>query len=68
MLYEFLTEALAPSETGSVAIAFPAKPRSTSRRWTSPRPKRASQNTLTPADLAPAWRGPPPRKDAKHSI
>jgi hypothetical protein len=24
-----------------------------------------SQNTLTPADLAPAWRGPPPRKDAR---
>ncbi len=25
----------------------------------------ASQNTLTPADLAPAWRGPPSRKDAR---
>jgi hypothetical protein len=25
----------------------------------------ASQNTLTPADLAPAWRGPPPRKDPR---
>jgi hypothetical protein len=24
-----------------------------------------SQNTLTPADLAPAWRGPPSRKDAR---
>jgi hypothetical protein len=23
----------------------------------------ASQNTLAPADLVPAWRGPPPRKD-----
>jgi Family of unknown function (DUF5330) len=22
-----------------------------------------TQNTLTPADLAPAWRGPPPRRD-----
>jgi hypothetical protein len=25
----------------------------------------ASQNTLTPADLAPAWQGPPARKDAR---
>jgi uncharacterized protein DUF5330 len=24
-----------------------------------------SQNTLTPADLAPAWRGPPSRKDVR---
>ena len=28
---------------------------------------RASQNTLTPSDLAPTWRGPQARKDAKHS-
>jgi hypothetical protein len=28
---------------------------------------KASQNTLTPADLTPSWRGPTPRKDAKHS-
>jgi hypothetical protein len=26
-----------------------------------------SQNTLTPADLAPAWHGPQPPKDAKHA-
>jgi hypothetical protein len=25
--------------------------------------KAQTQNTLTPADLAPAWRAPPPRKD-----
>jgi hypothetical protein len=24
-----------------------------------------SQNTLKPADLTPAWRGPPPRKETK---
>jgi len=30
-------------------------------------PQRASQNTLTPADLAPVWRGPQPRKDGKHA-
>jgi hypothetical protein len=26
-------------------------------------PQEPSQHTLTPSDLAPAWRGPPPRKD-----
>jgi hypothetical protein len=29
--------------------------------------KSSSQNTLKPADLAPGWRGPAPRKDAKQS-
>jgi Family of unknown function (DUF5330) len=29
--------------------------------------ERPSQSTLTPADLTPAWRGPPARKDAKHA-
>jgi hypothetical protein len=67
MLYDFLTEALAPKETGtlprgaaprgSVAKADPVKSS----------PDRASQNTLTPADLAPAWHGPQPPKDAKHA-
>ena len=27
-----------------------------------------SQNTLTPADLAAPWRGPAPRKDARHAV
>jgi tRNA A37 threonylcarbamoyladenosine modification protein TsaB len=27
-----------------------------------------SQNTLTPADLAAPWRGPAPRKDARHTV
>jgi hypothetical protein len=66
MLYETLSEAMAPRETGSVTgggahttggKAAPEKPAA----------ERASQNTLTPADLAPAWRGPPARKDAKHA-
>jgi hypothetical protein len=67
MLYEFLTEALAPKETsalphgtaprGSVAKVEPVKSS----------PDRASQNTLSPADLAPAWHGPQPPKDAKHA-
>ncbi len=56
MLYDLLTEALGPQETGSLTgntgRSEPAKPAS----------REASQNTLTPADLAPVWRGPPPRK------
>jgi hypothetical protein len=50
MVYELINEHAAPRETGSIAtkgtkpaVALAAKP---------------SQNTLTPADLAPAWRGP----------
>jgi hypothetical protein len=65
MLYEFLTEALAPRETGSLGG-------DTGKSLAGKSPaQRASQNTLTPADLSPAWRGPPVRKDAtiphKHS-
>src|SRR5208283_5662445 len=58
MLYDFLSEALAPRETGSLprnagqhgGVAKTALDKSS--------PDRASQNTLTPGDLAPAWRGP----------
>jgi len=49
MVYELINERTAPRETGSIAgkgikptVALAGKP---------------SQNTLTPADLAPAWRG-----------
>jgi Family of unknown function (DUF5330) len=62
MLYDFLTETLAPRVTGSIS-------RSASTRTAldkSP-PEHSSQNTLTPADLAPIWRGPQARKDAKPS-
>ena len=66
VLYDFLTEALAPKDTGTVA------------RGTAPRGGTAkvepvkssadrSQNTLTPADLAPAWGGPQSPKAAKHA-
>jgi hypothetical protein len=58
MLYDFLTEALAPHETGSLGTTA-TKP--VAGKIT---PQRASQNTLTSADLGPAWRGPPARKDA----
>jgi len=65
MLYEFLTEALAPRETGSVAGGNGQ--RASKSAMDKPGLNKASQNTLTSTDIAPAWRGPTPRKDAKHS-
>jgi hypothetical protein len=63
MLYDFLTETLASHEGGTPArtgsIAKPAQDKTV--------PVKASQNTLIPADLVPAWQGPPVRKDVKHS-
>jgi hypothetical protein len=62
VLYDFLTDALAPKDTGAlphgaaahgVAKIEPAKSN--------------SQNTLTPADLAPAWRAPLPPKDPRRA-
>ncbi len=69
MLYEFLTDTLAPKETGSVASSGARFGKSAMDKPVMDRAAfdRASQNTLAPADLAPAWRGPAPRKDAKHS-
>jgi hypothetical protein len=52
MVYEFLSEKMIPAETGSVA---PAKSASTGK---------PQQQTLKPADLQPAWRGPAPRREA----
>ncbi|HEX4409801.1 MAG TPA: DUF5330 domain-containing protein [Xanthobacteraceae bacterium] len=67
MLYDFLTEQMAPKETGSVA-------NNGSRYGKSPLVKPAldkadpgSQNTLTPADMTPTWRAPVLRKDGKHA-
>ena len=65
MLYDFLTEAMAPKETGAASRRRPrAAPPKSSRDKSA---AASSQNTLTPADLAPAWRGPQPPKDAKHA-
>jgi len=61
MLYDLLTEVLAPRETGSLA-GDPGKPGLGKSSL-----QRASQNTLTPADLNPAWRGPSIRKVSKPS-
>lgn len=57
MLYEFLSERLGPSETGAVSAVSGSRP-------VVPAAK-PSQNTLTPADLAPAWRGPQPHREAR---
>ncbi len=54
-------EAAAPRDTGSLGND---RNRSALRK---PSPPQASQNTLTPADLVPAWRGPPIRKIADRS-
>jgi Family of unknown function (DUF5330) len=56
MLYDVLSDALAPQETGTIH-GDAAKPAANSPA--------TSQSTLTPADLTPAWHGPPARKD-KH--
>jgi hypothetical protein len=61
MLYDALSEAMAPHATGSLAAA----PGRTALEKTAA--ERASQNTLSPADLKTPWRGPAPRKDAKHA-
>jgi hypothetical protein len=66
MLYEALSEAMAPHDTGSIAIGASRNTSGTKAALEKSAAERASQSTLTPADLAPAWRGPT-RKDAKHA-
>jgi hypothetical protein len=57
MLYDFLSERYGPQATGSIAASSPS-PRSAGIG-------KPSQNTLTPSDVAPVWRGPPLRKEAQ---
>jgi hypothetical protein len=64
VLYDFLTEALAPKDTG--ALPHGGAPHGGVAKVEQV--KSNSQNTLTPADIAPAWRGPQPPKDAKHAV
>jgi Family of unknown function (DUF5330) len=67
MLYEFLTDTLATKNTGALGSRFGKtaldKPAMDQAAF-----NRASQNTLTTTDLAPAWRGPAPRRDSKRAI
>jgi hypothetical protein len=62
MLYDVLSDALASHENSSIAND---QGRSGLQKSAL---QRASQNTLTPADLNPAWRGPPLRKVPGHSV
>lgn len=57
MLYEFLTDKLAPADNS---------PLTTASVGTKPAHS-ASQDTLRPADLAVPWRGPLPRPDPRHN-
>ena len=66
MIYDFLTEKLAARDAATSrktgprgAVAAKAAPDNSAAK--------ASQNTLTPADVALPWRGPVARKDGKHT-
>jgi hypothetical protein len=58
MLYEFLNEHVTPVEMGSVPTTGTAEK-------SMPVQAPHSQHTLKPADLAPAWGGPAPRREAE---
>jgi hypothetical protein len=60
ILYEFLNDQFGPNaETATAVGALGGPTRTTSADAAVPLPAaRPSQNTLEPADLAPAWRGP----------
>jgi len=66
ILYEALSEAMAPRETGSVGTSVSKNTvgKSAAEKSAAEHP---SRSTLTPADIAPAWRDPPARKDGKHA-
>jgi hypothetical protein len=67
ILYEALTEAVGPRETGSIANITSQKSRDKMVANKSAA-GRTSQNTLTATDLAPTWRGPVSRRDNKHPV
>jgi len=56
MVYDFISERAAPHETGSVTTK-PTR-QGASQVASQAVPAAKSQDTLTAADLAPAWRGP----------
>jgi hypothetical protein len=61
MLYEFLSERYGPQATGSVAAS------GSSSKSAGVMAGKPSQHTLTPSDVAPAWHGPPLRKEARNA-
>jgi hypothetical protein len=60
MLYQYLSERLGPNATNA-AIGTESKPDA------RPLPH-ASQHTLSPADLAPSWRGPRPGQGVSRDV
>jgi hypothetical protein len=60
-IYDFINEKMAPSESDPVTTATAGR---TAATIPLP-PPRPSQHTLTPADLAPSWLGPAPRKEPR---
>jgi hypothetical protein len=65
MLYEFLNDQLGPNDTSETGAVTKAGTRSAGKAVPLPL-ARPSQNTLTPADLAPAWRGPQPHRATRN--
>jgi Family of unknown function (DUF5330) len=63
MLYDALSKAMAPRDTGSLGSGAPRRAGNSKTALDKSAAERSSQSTLTPADLAPAWRGPATRKD-----
>lgn len=64
MIYDFLTEALASKDATKGASKEAPKVTGSLTRGVDNTP----QNTLTPADLVPAWRAPLPHKDPRHAV
>jgi len=62
-LYEMLNEKLSASENDGVTTATSAGNVKAVPLPAARPSQHTSQNTLTPADQVPAWRGPAPRKD-----
>jgi hypothetical protein len=61
---ERVTSGTAARNAKPVPLPTPRPPLVVQGRKTAQGPSQAaSQNTLAPADLVPAWRGPPPRRD-----
>jgi len=67
ILYDVLSEAMAPRDTGALGNSGNRHTGGSKGTPDKSTAERNSQSTLTPADLAPAWRAPAPRKDAKHA-